>query len=176
MANGRKTRPPAEPRPTLAQRRAKAEADKKYTFEDMEAEKSNVQDIDEYLNFADTLTRSIQDAVDQTAARTDLESRLAAYQNPSYDRLGQLRGRGMSLGDAKSYLAAEQAAQAAGARRATPALPRNSGGSRTLATRAAAVATRARAASAGTCRDQTSAGVLCALETWSSPRESGLSA
>jgi hypothetical protein len=117
MANGRKTRPPAEPRPTLAQRRAKAEADKKYTFEDMEAEKSNVQDIDEYLNFADTLTRSIQDAVDQTAARTDLESRLAAYQNPSYDRLGQLRGRGMSLGDAKSYLAAEQAAQAAGARR-----------------------------------------------------------
>jgi len=88
-----------------------------FTYDDMEAEKSNVQDIDEYLNFADTLTRSIQDAVNQTATRTDLESRLAAYQNPSYDRLGQLRGRGMSLGDAKSYLAAEQAAQAAGARR-----------------------------------------------------------
>ena len=91
-------------------------ANGKYTFEDMEAEKSNVQDLGEYLGF-----NRWTNEMAKKRQLEELEQKLGNYRNPSYDRLGQLRGRGLNLGDAKSYLAAEQAAQAAGARRQTSA-------------------------------------------------------
>ena len=94
-------------------------ANGKYTFEDMEAEKSNVQDLNRYLDFASGKYYNPTFTSERELA--ELEQTIADYKNPSYGRLGQLRGRGLSLGEAKSYLAAEQAAQAAGARRQTSA-------------------------------------------------------
>ena len=87
-----------------------------FTYDDMEAEKSNVQDLGEYLGF-----NRWTNEMAKKRQLEELEQKLGDYRNPSYDRLGQLRGRGLNLGDAKSYLAAEQAAQAAGARRQTSA-------------------------------------------------------